>query len=109
MSASHSRSPLRLLMKSSPSCSTAAASNAAGWVCRFQPVTDDIAESLGLAEAKGALITEPQDDSPARKAGLKSGDVVTAVNGELVESPRDLARTIAGINPGETADVTVLA
>lgn len=79
-----------------------------GWLgVQIQPVTDDIAESLGLSEAKGALITEPQDDSPAREAGMKSGDVVTAVNGELVESPRDLARKIARINPGEEADITV--
>jgi serine protease Do len=79
-----------------------------GWLgVQIQPVTEDIAESLGLSEAKGALVTEPQDDSPAQKAGLKSGDVVTAVDGETVESPRDLARTIARINPGEDADLTI--
>ncbi|MEM6461259.1 MAG: Do family serine endopeptidase [Pseudomonadota bacterium] len=79
-----------------------------GWLgVQIQPVTDDIAESLGLSEAQGALITEPQENSPALEAGLKSGDVVTAVNGEAIESPRDLARTIAGINPGEDAEVTV--
>ncbi|MCP4315195.1 MAG: Do family serine endopeptidase [Hyphomicrobiales bacterium] len=79
-----------------------------GWLgVQIQPVTDDIAESLGLAETKGALITEPQEDSPAQKAGLQSGDVVTAVGGELVESPRDLARKIARVNPGENADITV--
>ncbi|MEX3008092.1 Do family serine endopeptidase [Hoeflea sp. TYP-13] len=79
-----------------------------GWLgVQIQPVTADIAESLGLAEAKGALITEPQPDSPAQKAGLKSGDVVTAVGDELVEGPRDLARKIARVNPGENADITV--
>ena len=79
-----------------------------GWLgVQIQPVNEDIAESLGLEEAQGALVTEPQEDSPAIKAGLKSGDVVTAVNGETVEGPRDLARTIARINPGEDAELTV--
>ncbi len=79
-----------------------------GWLgVQIQPVTDDIAESLGLAEAQGALITEPQDGSPAKKAGLKSGDIVTAVNGELVEDPKDLARTIAKVKPGEKTELTL--
>lgn len=79
-----------------------------GWLgVQIQPLTDDIAESLGLSEAKGALVTEPQDESPAIEAGVKSGDVVTAVDGELIESPRDLARKIAGIDPGEDAELTI--
>lgn len=79
-----------------------------GWLgVQIQPVTDDIAESLGLAEAKGALITQPQDNSPASKAGLRAGDVVTAVDGEAVESPRDLARRIADVEPGDETDITV--
>lgn len=79
-----------------------------GWLgVQIQPVTEDIAESLGLADAKGALISEPQADSPAEKAGLKSGDVVTAVNGEPVEDPKELARRIAKVTPGTTADVTL--
>ena len=79
-----------------------------GWLgVQIQPVSADIAESLGLAEAKGALITEPQKDSPAERAGLKSGDVVTAVNGDVIESPQDLARRIAGEEPGDKTDITV--
>ena len=79
-----------------------------GWLgVQIQPVSADIAESLGLSEAKGALVTEPQPESPALEAGLKSGDVVTAVDGELVESPRDLARKIADITPGDDAEITV--
>jgi serine protease Do len=79
-----------------------------GWLgVQIQPVTDDIAESLGLAEAKGALITEPQDESPAKKAGLKSGDIVTAVDGVLIEDPRDLARKIAKVKPGQDTEITV--
>ncbi|MDA4848123.1 Do family serine endopeptidase [Hoeflea poritis] len=79
-----------------------------GWLgVQIQPVSADIAESLGLSETKGALITEPQPESPALEAGLKSGDVVTAVDGELIESPRDLARKIAKITPGDDAEITV--
>lgn len=79
-----------------------------GWLgVQIQPVTDDIAESLGLADAKGALITEPQDGSPAKKAGLKSGDIVTAVDGQLIDDPKDLARTIAKVKPGEKTELTL--
>ncbi|MCY6381499.1 Do family serine endopeptidase [Hoeflea prorocentri] len=79
-----------------------------GWLgVQIQPLTEDIAESLGLSEAKGALVTEPQDGSPAIEAGVKSGDVVTAVDGELVDSPRDLARKIAAIDPGKDAELTI--
>ncbi len=79
-----------------------------GWLgVQIQPVTDDIAESLGLADAKGALISEPQPDSPAQKAGLKSGDVVTAVDGEPVDDPKDLALRIAKVKPGTDAEITL--
>ncbi len=72
-----------------------------GWLgVQIQPVTKDIAESLGLETGEGALVTEPQPDSPAAKAGLKSGDVITAVDGEGVKDARGLARKIAGIAPG---------
>ncbi len=78
-----------------------------GWLgVQIQPVTEDIAESLDLAEAKGALISEPQDDSPAKTAGLKAGDVIVAVNGEAIDNPKDLARRIASVDPGEEAEIT---
>lgn len=70
-------------------------------------MTKDIAESLGLAEAKGALVVEPQTGSPGEKAGIKNGDVVTALNGEPVKDPRDLARRVAALRPGSTAEVTL--
>ncbi len=79
-----------------------------GWIgVQIQPVTKDIAASLGLAEEKGAIVASPQDDGPAAKAGVKAGDVITAVNGETVQDPRDLARKIANIAPGEKASLTV--
>jgi serine protease Do len=72
-----------------------------GWLgVSIQPVTEDIAAALGLDAAKGALISDVTADTPAARAGLKRGDVVTAVDGHAVDSPRDLTRLIAGAKPG---------
>ncbi|MFT4183663.1 MAG: Do family serine endopeptidase [Rhizobium sp.] len=79
-----------------------------GWLgVQIQPVTKDIAESLGLSEPSGALVVSPQDGSPGQKAGIKNGDVVTAVNGEPVKDPRDLARRIGAMQPGSKVDVSI--
>src|SRR5579863_5745524 len=57
-----------------------------GWIgVQIQPVTPDIADSLGMKKAEGALVADPQKDGPAAKAGIESGDVITAVNGETVK------------------------
>ena len=80
-----------------------------GWIgVQIQPVTSDIAESLGLKKAEGALVAEPQADSPAAKAGIQSGDVITAVNGATVKDARELARTIGGLAPGTSIKLNVL-
>ncbi len=80
-----------------------------GWVgVQIQPVTKDIADSLGLKKAQGALVAEPQDDSPAKKAGIKAGDVITAVNGKPVEDARDLAKMIGAMSPGTDVKLTVI-
>lgn len=79
-----------------------------GWLgVQIQPVTKDIAESLGLADASGALVVSPTEDSPGSKAGMKQGDVVTAVNGDTVKDARDLARKIATYAPGTEVDVAI--
>ncbi|MBZ9654985.1 Do family serine endopeptidase [Phyllobacterium lublinensis] len=79
-----------------------------GWIgVQIQPVNKEIAESLGLSEEKGALVAEPQTDGPAAKAGIVAGDVITAVNGETVSDPRDLAKKIAAISAGKDAELTV--
>jgi serine protease Do len=75
---------------------------------QIQPVTADIAGSLGLDEAKGALISTPQTDSPAEKAGLKTGDVITKVDGKPIDDARVLARMIGGMAPNTKAELTVL-
>ena len=67
---------------------------------QIQPVTGDIADSLGLKNASGALVAEPQSGSPAAKAGIKAGDVIVSVNGEAVNDARTLARRISAMAPG---------
>jgi serine protease Do len=80
-----------------------------GWIgVQIQPVTPDIADSLGLKKAEGALVAEPQANGPAAKAGIESGDVITAVNGETVKDARELARTIGGNAPGNSVKLNVL-
>ncbi|WJR80779.1 Do family serine endopeptidase [Bradyrhizobium sp. NP1] len=80
-----------------------------GWIgVQIQPVTPDIADSLGMKKAEGALVAEPQANGPAAKAGVESGDVITAVNGEPVKDARELARTIGGIAPGSAVKLNVL-
>jgi len=82
---------------------------ARGWIgVSIQPITPEIAESLGLKASKGALVAQPQRGGPAEAAGLKAGDVVTAVDGQKVDGPRDLARRIATLGPGKTAELTFL-
>jgi serine protease Do len=80
-----------------------------GWIgVQIQPVTQDIADSLGMKKAEGALVAEPQKDGPAAKAGIESGDVITEVNGENVKDARELARTIGGMAPGAAVKLNVL-
>ena len=79
-----------------------------GWIgVQIQPITSDIAESLGLKGTEGALVAEPQADSPAAKAGIVIGDVITAVNGHAVKDAHDLAKQIGSMTPGATAKLTV--
>jgi len=74
---------------------------------QIQPVTKDIADSLGLSEASGALVVNAQAGTPGEKAGLKAGDVVTAVNGETVKDARDLSRRIGAMTPGKKVELSV--
>jgi len=79
-----------------------------GWLgVQIQNVTGDIAESLGLEEARGAIVAEAQENSPAQKAGLRSGDTILAVEGAELDGPRDLSKIIAAFEPDTTINVTV--
>ncbi len=73
----------------------------------IQDVTRDIADSVGLKDAHGALVSQLTDDSPGGKAGLKSGDIITAVNGEAIADALALSRTISSNAPGATVELTV--
>jgi serine protease Do len=80
-----------------------------GWLgVQIQPVTDEIAESMGLGASKGALVSDVTKDSPASKAGIRTGDTVVSVNGTDVMEPKDLARRVAQIKPGEPVQITVV-
>ena len=80
---------------------------ARGWIgVQIQPVTDEIADSLGLKTSKGALVAEASPQGPASAAGIKSGDVILGVDGKMVDGPRELARTIAGMGPDAKASLT---
>jgi serine protease Do len=80
-----------------------------GWIgVRIQSVTADIADSLGMKKVEGAIVDEPQAGSPAAKAGIMAGDVITAVDGKDVKDSRDLARQIASIAPGTSVKLAVL-
>ena len=80
-----------------------------GWLgVQVQPVTADIADSLGMKQARGAMVDSPQDGSPAAKAGIEAGDVITAVNGTPVKDSRDLARNISMMAPGSSVKLDVL-
>jgi serine protease Do len=73
----------------------------------IQDVTRDIADSVGLESARGALVTEPSAGGPAEKAGIKSGDVITAVDGVAIDNALALSRAIAGKAPGTQVEVTL--
>ena len=79
-----------------------------GWLgVQIQPVTGEIAETLGMKASEGALISEPQSESPAAKAGILAGDVITAVNGRPVKDAHELAKQIGAMAPGTTVKLTV--
>jgi serine protease Do len=73
----------------------------------IQDVTKDIASSVGLANAHGAIVREPAADGPAGAAGIKSGDIITAVDDHAVTDALDLSRTIASKAPGSTVELTI--
>jgi serine protease Do len=82
---------------------------ARGWLgVQIQPVTKEIADSLGLKSATGALVAEPQPGGPAARAGLKSGDVITSIDAAEVTDGRALARRIAALGPNKAVTLHVI-
>ncbi len=74
---------------------------------QIQPVTGEMADAIGLKEAKGALVAEAQGNGPAAKAGIRRGDTITAVNGEAIKDARELSRKIATFAPGTKTTITI--
>ncbi|MBV1704697.1 MAG: trypsin-like peptidase domain-containing protein [Hyphomicrobiales bacterium] len=80
-----------------------------GWIgVQSQPVSQDIADGLGLKSTGGALVADVQAGSPALAAGIKAGDVIVSLDGQPVPGPSDLARRVAALGPDKEADVSVM-
>jgi len=75
---------------------------------QIQPVTEDIAEAMGRDDTQGALVAQPQPDSPADEAGLEAGDIILSVDGESIADHRALSRRIADIDPGTTITLEIV-
>ncbi|HEY8276710.1 MAG TPA: Do family serine endopeptidase [Methyloceanibacter sp.] len=80
-----------------------------GWLgVVIQNVSEDIADSIGLTEAKGAMVTKVAEDGPAAKQDVKAGDVIVEVNGEAIADSRDLARKIAEMHPDTDVKLSIM-
>jgi serine protease Do len=73
-----------------------------------QPVTDEIAQSLGVKDDKGALVADLAPGGPAARAGLQTGDLVTRIDGLEVKSNGDLTRRVGLVRVGQDVRLTVL-
>jgi serine protease Do len=73
-----------------------------------QAVTPEIAKAMNLGGPEGALVSQVTPDSPAAKAGMQEGDVITAINGTPVEEFNQLRMTVSMMNPGDTANLKVV-
>lgn len=79
-----------------------------GWLgVQIQPVTEEIAASLGLAEPRGVLVADVIAGTPAQAAGINSGDVILQAAGERMEEYRDLTKLIASIDAGTQIDLVL--
>jgi serine protease Do len=80
-----------------------------GWLgVRIQSVTDEIAESLNIKPARGALIAGVEDKGPAKPAGIEPGDVVIKFDGHDIKEPKDLSRTVADTAVGKEVDIVII-
>jgi serine protease Do len=73
-----------------------------------QTVNSELAQSLGLHDVRGAIVSTVEADSPAQKAGIERGDVITAFNGQAVADSNDLRNRVASSEPGSKASVTLV-
>jgi serine protease Do len=79
-----------------------------GWIgARIQPMTDDIAESIGLDKSRGAMVAAIDPGSPAAQAKLQPGDVILSYDGKPIDRSRQLPRLVAASQPEKPAKLTV--
>lgn len=71
------------------------------------PVTKEVAESIGLGKSQGALVTGVEAGSPADKAGIEAGDIITRLDGKPVDKVADLPRLVGNTKPGTRSTITV--
>ena len=80
-----------------------------GWLgVSIQNLTPDLAKSLGIKETEGALIAGVENSSPADKAGLKRGDLITEMNGKKITDATALRNVVASMAPGAKADIKII-
>jgi serine protease Do len=74
----------------------------------IQSLSKDLAEALGLEAASGALVDQTDSDTPAATAGLKSGDLITKLNGQTIQDAGDLTRRVGALKPGDKVELSYL-
>ncbi|WP_424458422.1 DegQ family serine endoprotease [Ottowia sp.] len=74
---------------------------------QIDQVTKDVAESIGLGKPQGALVRSVESGSPAEKAGIEAGDIITRFEGKQIEKASDLPRVVGAIKPGTRSSITV--
>ena len=80
-----------------------------GWLgVGIQPLTTELARKFGVNEGEGVLVNEVFEKDPAAAAGIKPGDILTRIDGTLIDTPSRLSRVVAGLLPGATAKVEIV-
>jgi serine protease Do len=80
-----------------------------GWLgVGIQPLTAELARKFGVNEGDGVLVNEVFEKNPAAAAGIKPGDILTRIDGIVIDTPNRLSRVVAGLHPGSTAKVEIV-
>jgi serine protease Do len=74
---------------------------------QIAPVTKEVAESIGLGKVRGVLVRGVEEGSPAEKAGIEAGDIITQFDGKAIDKPADLPRSVGNTKPGSRVGITV--